>query len=366
MTAATRRLRALLAGPGRHRRDRGAAGRGAVAAHHPGRPAAARPAGPTSTPPNDRTVGVPDTYLVTALAVVIWIAWAQLAVAIVVELAAALRRRPGVACRCCPAPSRSPPAWSPPSCCSSPPSPSPGRCSPPNRSTSPSPPPPRPPSTTGPTPPATRRPTGHRRPHRHGHHRRARLVVGARRTPPRRRAALARDPRPQPRPHPDRRHHDPARHRPARTRLGSCSSPPPTRPPTPPVHTRIESRSRASLPLRWEVERGDHFWGIAETTLAQAWGRPPTDAEIVGYWRTLIDVNRDRLAPPGDPDLIHPGQRFVLPAPPPDPNADRAPAPNGRAPGRTRARPSPTGVRPGRPRRDGRHPAEPAPPDPRP
>ena len=42
------------------------------------------------------------------------------------------------------------------------------------------------------------------------------------------------------------------------------------------------------------------------------------------YWQQLIEVNRDRLAPPGDPDLIHPGQRFHLPDPPPDPTAEVA------------------------------------------
>lgn len=69
----------------------------------------------------------------------------------------------------------------------------------------------------------------------------------------------------------------------------------------------------------WHVQPGDHFWGIAEHTLMQAWGRPPTDSEIVGYWRQLIDANTDRLLPPGDPDLIYPDQRFVTPPPPPDP-----------------------------------------------
>ena len=70
----------------------------------------------------------------------------------------------------------------------------------------------------------------------------------------------------------------------------------------------------------WEVQPGEHFWHIATTTLEQAWGRTPTDAEIVPYWQQLIEVNRARLAPPGDPDLIHPGQRFELPPVPADPH----------------------------------------------
>ncbi len=71
------------------------------------------------------------------------------------------------------------------------------------------------------------------------------------------------------------------------------------------------------------MEQGDHFWHIAKITLEQAWDRTPTDAEIVPYWRNLIDTNRDRLAPPGDPDLIHPGQQFELPKPPADPTHEQ-------------------------------------------
>ncbi len=69
----------------------------------------------------------------------------------------------------------------------------------------------------------------------------------------------------------------------------------------------------------WEVQPGDHFWHIADATLTQTWGRTPTDGEIVAYWHTLIEANRHRLAPPGDPDLIFPGQHFELPTPPSHP-----------------------------------------------
>jgi hypothetical protein len=62
----------------------------------------------------------------------------------------------------------------------------------------------------------------------------------------------------------------------------------------------------------WEVGAGDHFWGIAETVLARAWGRPPTDAEITRYWRTLIDRNAGRLAVPGNPDIVLVGQVLEL------------------------------------------------------
>jgi DNA-binding SARP family transcriptional activator len=69
----------------------------------------------------------------------------------------------------------------------------------------------------------------------------------------------------------------------------------------------------------WEVEADQHFWHIAKQTLTDTWARTPTDAEVLPYWQQVIDINRDRLAPPGDADLIHPGQRFELP----DVSADR-------------------------------------------
>ena len=71
------------------------------------------------------------------------------------------------------------------------------------------------------------------------------------------------------------------------------------------------------------VQPGDNFWTIAETTLATAWGRPPTESETSEYWRHLVDTNREHLAPPYDPDLIYPDQRFELPPIPTDPQADQ-------------------------------------------
>ncbi len=74
----------------------------------------------------------------------------------------------------------------------------------------------------------------------------------------------------------------------------------------------------------WVAAPGDHLWHIAEAVLADAWSRPPTDAEVAPYWRSLVEANRDRLVDPDDPDLILPGQTFRLPpAPPPRPDAGR-------------------------------------------
>lgn len=63
----------------------------------------------------------------------------------------------------------------------------------------------------------------------------------------------------------------------------------------------------------WVVQPGDHFWSIAERTLARVWGRPPTEAEVAPYWRDVIERNRDRLADRDNADLIFPGQSFALP-----------------------------------------------------
>jgi hypothetical protein len=62
----------------------------------------------------------------------------------------------------------------------------------------------------------------------------------------------------------------------------------------------------------WTVRPGDSFWSIAEEVLSEALEGPATEAQIATYWRTLIDANRDRLVS-SSPDLIRPGQVFVLP-----------------------------------------------------
>ena len=70
---------------------------------------------------------------------------------------------------------------------------------------------------------------------------------------------------------------------------------------------------------RHEVQPGESFWSIAVAALTAAWGRAPTDREVVPYWQELIAANRAELVDPDDPDLIHPGQRFRLPPTPPVP-----------------------------------------------
>lgn len=63
----------------------------------------------------------------------------------------------------------------------------------------------------------------------------------------------------------------------------------------------------------WTVRRGECFWSIADDALAHALGRAPSDAEVVPYWRAMIQANRHLLADPANADLIYPGQVFAVP-----------------------------------------------------
>ena len=102
--------------------------------------------------------------------------------------------------------------------------------------------------------------------------------------------------------------------------------PTPSTPPATIVMRRLPPPAEADAPLasadnarvegHWTVEPGDCFWTIAEEVLQRAWGQDPTDAEIVPYWRQLIEANRADLPDPHNEDLIFPGQVFSVPQPP--------------------------------------------------
>jgi nucleoid-associated protein YgaU len=64
----------------------------------------------------------------------------------------------------------------------------------------------------------------------------------------------------------------------------------------------------------WVVQAGDSLWSIASAHLADLNGTPPADAQVVVMWNRLIDLNRDRLVNPAEPDLIFADQVFELPA----------------------------------------------------
>ncbi|MGH9228447.1 MAG: LysM peptidoglycan-binding domain-containing protein [Acidimicrobiales bacterium] len=70
----------------------------------------------------------------------------------------------------------------------------------------------------------------------------------------------------------------------------------------------------AAAPPSWTVEAGDSFWSIAVETVSPT-GDEPSDRQVVGYWRRLVEANRSRLLHPGNPDLLVPGQELLLPDP---------------------------------------------------
>ena len=85
--------------------------------------------------------------------------------------------------------------------------------------------------------------------------------------------------------------------------------------PSEPVPSLPVPQASPATVERWAVNPGECFWSIAESVLSERWGRAPSDAEIVPYWRRLIEANRLELADRTDPDLIFPGQVFVVPPP---------------------------------------------------
>lgn len=65
----------------------------------------------------------------------------------------------------------------------------------------------------------------------------------------------------------------------------------------------------------WEVRPGDHLWSVAEHVLERGGDDSISDSAVAEYWWRLIVANTDRLADPGNPDLIFPGQILSLPTP---------------------------------------------------
>jgi hypothetical protein len=58
---------------------------------------------------------------------------------------------------------------------------------------------------------------------------------------------------------------------------------------------------------------GDHLWSLAEQDLAGVLGRIPTEAEVQPHWMQVVDINRNKLVDPDNPDLIFAGQVFDMP-----------------------------------------------------
>jgi hypothetical protein len=63
------------------------------------------------------------------------------------------------------------------------------------------------------------------------------------------------------------------------------------------------------------VGPGDNLWALAAAHLGSATGRDAAaigDDEVAAYWLRVCEANRERLAS-GDPNLVFPGERVVLP-----------------------------------------------------
>lgn len=64
--------------------------------------------------------------------------------------------------------------------------------------------------------------------------------------------------------------------------------------------------------VTYTVQRGDHLWSITAGYLAAHLGRTAGAEEIAPLWNQVIEMNRDLIGS-GDPNLIFPGERIVLP-----------------------------------------------------
>lgn len=63
-----------------------------------------------------------------------------------------------------------------------------------------------------------------------------------------------------------------------------------------------------------DVVAGEHLWSIAHDHLHDQ-GLPTTDDDVNRYVSDVVAANRDQLVDPQNPDLILPGQQFILPTP---------------------------------------------------
>jgi len=66
-------------------------------------------------------------------------------------------------------------------------------------------------------------------------------------------------------------------------------------------------------PAEVTVVRSDNLWTLAEQELGRTLGRTPTVEEVRPYWRDLVAANEDRLVEANDPGLVFAGQVLALP-----------------------------------------------------
>jgi nucleoid-associated protein YgaU len=89
--------------------------------------------------------------------------------------------------------------------------------------------------------------------------------------------------------------------------------------PVPPMVRLADAHVEPSGPIEAQpvqihrVEPGDSLWRIAATTLGRRKETTPTNREVAGFWPRIYDANESVIG--GDPDLILPGQRLIIPEP---------------------------------------------------
>lgn len=90
------------------------------------------------------------------------------------------------------------------------------------------------------------------------------------------------------------------------------------------------------VPAAVTVTPGDNLWDLAEADLEASLQRQASDSEIAPHWQELIDENSAALVEPDNPSLIVPGQVITFPGPPApsagDPPDDDVAVPRGRSP----------------------------------
>lgn len=116
---------------------------------------------------------------------------------------------------------------------------------------------------------------------------------------------------------------------------------PGSRPPAEPGDSTGATDSAA--PSEVTIRPGDSLWDVAERNLEAVHAGPADVDTVRAHWSDVVEVNRHRLVDRMNPDLIHSGQRIVLPpvagvgpasvaspppsSPPPLPPAQSAPPP---------------------------------------
>lgn len=59
------------------------------------------------------------------------------------------------------------------------------------------------------------------------------------------------------------------------------------------------------------VEAGDSMWSLAESEVERRLGRTASESEVAEYWFDVVAANQDVSS--GDPDLIYPGDELAMP-----------------------------------------------------